>query len=139
MRRGFALVAAVVAGSVLLAGCGSDDGSDESDQSSPSASEAADEAVTLAESCPKIEEALPARELPRHADWTDASDAIDELAKAGDADTKAALEKLQGTLEAYITYPDMSNGEYNALNRAFGKELEEISTLCSDAGAPIFA
>lgn len=139
MRRGFGLVAAVVAGVVLVAGCGSDDGADEADDPTSSASGSSDGATTLAAACPQVEEALPARELPRRADWTDASVAIDELVTSGDDDTQAALEKLQGTLQAYITYPDMSNGEFKALSRAYTEELDELSTVCSDAGAPIFA
>jgi predicted outer membrane protein len=128
--------AALLCGLLLMAGCGSDDGTTDDPTDTPSEAATAD--VSLADSCAGIEAALPAQELPRHADWTDAATAIDEVAEAGDADTKAALEKLQGTLEAYITYPEMTNGEFKQLSTAYQSEIEELTTQCADAGSPIF-
>lgn len=128
-----AAAALLVATAGLLAGCGDDSG-DSSDEPSDEPTEN----VSLADSCPEIEDALPADKLPRHDDWTDASNRIGEISKAGDDETQELLKPLHSTLEAYISYPEMSGMEFQELSSAFDQRLGDVSQACADADAPIF-
>lgn len=119
------LAAALVTAALLVAGCSSDD-------TSPSDSTSA--AVTLHDSCPQVEAALPEGMLPSAAKWETFATELNDLASNGDTETQNALASLQDAVNDLAADPP-AGPKYLDAHGALLTALDNLAARCKAVGS----
>jgi hypothetical protein len=118
----------IVIGVLLLtAACGSSD--------EPSAAKTASRppATALRETCPMVNAGLPSTMQP-FAIWRHFGDRLDQLAAAGNTETKNALEPVQNAVDVLAAGPAAGQEALEA-EQKFILELDHLANLCAAAGS----
>lgn len=125
MRRAVTIGAALL---LLLVGCSSDGEGD------PPSDETEIEAVSLADTCPEVEAALPNGFLPPASKWETYAGELDELAAAGDTETQNALAGLQDAVDTLADDPPAGNQFLDA-DQALLSALDNLADRCKAVGS----
>lgn len=132
------LVVAVTAGCSGSAGT-ADPGSSAS-PASPAAAESSSPSspaaggVSLAESCPLVEAAIPPGVAAAPAEWAVMAGRLDEVAAAGDAQTQSAVADLQAAVDAMAADPGQGP-PYVAAFSALLDALDVLAKRCAAVGS----
>jgi hypothetical protein len=91
-------------------------------------------AVSLRESCPQVEAALPGGAVPPAAKWREFSAKLDRIAAAGDLETKNAVQNLQQAADALAAGPPAGDAYLDA-SEDFLDAVSDLAGRCRDVGS----
>ena len=121
---------------LLTSACGGSNEPAQSSKPSPDASTSAPETrkVSLHDSCPQVEAALPSGVVPPASRWQGFADKLTGISEAGDLETENALTGLQEA--AGMLAADPANGQpYLDARQALLEALDNLATRCEAVGS----
>jgi hypothetical protein len=90
--------------------------------------------ASLREACPEVEAAMPEGVIPSAARWQKFSVELDELAVAGDVETKNALENLEEAVDRLAEDPPAGQA-YLEAHQALLDAIINLADRCEAVGS----
>lgn len=90
-------------------------------------------ATSLRETCPMVRASLP-RHMQPFARWQRFGDRLDQLAAAGNTETRNALEPLQNAVDGLVAGPATGQETVDAEQKLI-LELDHLANACTAAGS----